>query len=169
MASPPVGGRSRTPLSAGNEETACYWPPDRHLTPPARVHLPGHDRPRVDLEMVARPVQKFALRKTRGGCCPCDPHRLLAQAQKACTRSRFCITLRVPRFTGHAAGRYLSSSTSALPMSAAITITTSSRAGKSRSGRRSSRLAAAGCATGAAGLRDCAAVAVSEAASVVAR
>ena len=27
------------------------------------------------------------------GRCPCDLHRLLAQAKKACTRSRFCITL----------------------------------------------------------------------------
>ena len=26
---------------------------------------------------------------TRGGCCPCDLHRLLAQAHKACSRSRF--------------------------------------------------------------------------------
>src|SRR5919202_6611814 len=32
--------------------------------------------------------------RARSGCCPCD-----SQAQKACTRSRFCITLRAMTLT----------------------------------------------------------------------
>jgi len=74
-----------------------------------------------------------------------------------------------PTIHGTGLGRYLSSSTSALPMSAAMTMTTSSRAGKSRSGCRSSGLVTVACAADLGGVCDCAAVAAPKAASAVAR
>ena len=70
-------------------------------------------------------------------------------------------------------GRYFRSSTSALPMSAAMTMTASSRTGKNRSLRRSSRWLPVACAADPAELSGCAArlaaAAVPEAAPVAAR
>ena len=61
------------------------------LRNPAHLPVRLHHAPLLLVHCVSAEIR--AMQRTRCGCCPYDLHRPLAQAQKACTRSRFCITL----------------------------------------------------------------------------